>query len=181
MFIVRDAGPRLVRCRHLAAWAREERRSGATQPQLRQAPIRSTQPTVRLRPPTSLLPTRPSSHYTASPSRVSFRPQHHCHLETIRARFHHPHSRRRRRRSPPPLGELSASSIVPDRCTVRARPTTFFERASVRQAIAQPTATSSHPGIPPSPAAAYTPTDSQQRAVPSGQMRSNRAPHTVSQ
>ncbi|KAI7788797.1 hypothetical protein LA080_008688 [Diaporthe eres] len=63
----------------------------------------------------------------------------------------------------------------------RSRATRFFERASAQQPTALPSATSSHPGTPPSPAPAYTPAKAQECAVPSGQMRSNRAPHTVLQ
>lgn len=43
----------------------------------------------------------------------------------------------------------------------RSRATRFFERASARQPTAQSSATPSHPGTPPSPAPAYTPTKAQ--------------------
>jgi hypothetical protein len=114
-------------------------------------------------------------------SRVSLGRQHHYHLEAIREHFYHPHSRRRCRRIWSLRGDWSASPIVSDRCTGRRDP---------RDSLSSPLSNSSQPNrqrlhltpeTAPSPAPACTPTKPQQRTIPPGQMRSNRAPRTVLQ
>lgn len=180
MVVLKDACL-VLSCHVSTSWymAPGEKTSGA-HPGFGQAPIRSTQPTPRLRPPTSLLPTRPSSHYTASHHRL-FPP-----TASLPSRNHPSPLPSSTLPSPSPSHLVAGARIVglvhclrPLHGTSRA--TRFFERASARQPTAQSSATPSHPGTPPSPAPAYTSTKAQQCAFPSGQMRSNRAPHDVLQ